>query len=107
MNTNKLDALAASDIEVTNSNNIVTIGNEYIEREFSTVDNKLKTTSIEINVLKQRLNQRQAAKNLLLKQLKSKKMLQLYRHLIVMVGQRQLIVFITHQDQVMDQHKIY
>lgn len=47
MNTNKLDALAASDIEVTNSNNIVTIGNEYIEREFSTVDNKLKTTSIE------------------------------------------------------------
>ncbi|MFR2987459.1 MAG: hypothetical protein ACLTMR_01135 [Faecalibacillus sp.] len=42
MNTNKLDALAASDIEVTNSNNIVTIGNEYIEREFSTVDNKLK-----------------------------------------------------------------
>ena len=50
MNTNKLDALAASDIEVTNSNNIVTIGNEYIEREFSTVDNKLKTTSIENNV---------------------------------------------------------
>ena len=47
MNTNQLDALAASDIEVTNSNNIVTIGNEYIEREFSTVDNKLKTTSIE------------------------------------------------------------
>ena len=47
MNTNKLDALAASDIEVTNSNNIVTIANEYIEREFSTVDNKLKTTSIE------------------------------------------------------------
>ena len=47
MNTSKLDALAASNIEVTNSNNVVTIGNEYIEREFSTADKKLKTASIE------------------------------------------------------------
>lgn len=85
MNTNQLDALAASDIEVTNSNNIVTIGNEYIEREFSTVDNKLKTTSIENKRAKTTF---EPVKNLLLKQLKSKKMLQLYRHLIVMVGQR-------------------
>ena len=47
MNTSKLDALAASNIEVTNSNNVVTIGNEYIEREFSIADKKLKTASIE------------------------------------------------------------